>query len=151
MIHTRREGLRTLKLQLSIYCVGVRNMTAESDSASVVEPYRTLRKLWTGTVEEKACSHVELMQEVTPSNTSVCADCVELGDDWLHLRVCLICGYVGCCDLAKNHHMRDHYEETGHPLIQSFHQNEDWIWCYEDEAVLAPPEWLGALSRFLTE
>lgn len=124
-------------------------MTTESDSGSV-EPYRTLRKLWTGTVDEKPCSHVESIQDVTPSDTAVCADCVELGDDWLHLRVCLTCGYVGCCDLAKNHHMRDHFEETGHPLIQSFHPNEDWIWCYEDEAVLAPPEWLGALSRFRT-
>ncbi len=125
-------------------------MTTDSDSGSV-EPYRTLRKLWTGTTEERPCSHVDLMQEVTPSNTEVCSECVELDDDWLHLRICLICGYVGCCDLAKNHHMLNHHKETGHPLIQSFQTDEDWIWCYEDEAVLAPPEWLGALSRFRTK
>lgn len=124
-------------------------MTTDSDAASA-EPYRTLRKLWTGTTDLKECSHVESMQKVTPSNLEVCADCVSLGDDWLHLRVCLICGYVGCCDLAKNHHMKNHYEETGHPLIQSFQPGEDWIWCYEDEAVLAPPDWLGALSDLRT-
>jgi len=125
-------------------------MASDSDRGPK-DPYRTLRKLWTGTTEERTCSHTELMQEVTPSNTEVCADCVALGDDWLHLRVCLICGYVGCCDLAKNHHMRNHYEKTGHPLIQSFQPMEDWIWCYEDKAVLAPPEWLGALSKLRTK
>ncbi len=121
-------------------------MAKDTDRGSA-EPYRTLRKLWTGTTEERPCSHVELIQKVTPSNTEICAECGDLKDDWLHLRICLICGYVGCCDLAKNHHMRNHYEETGHPLIQSFEPMEDWIWCYEDEAVLAPPEWLGGLSK----
>ena len=125
-------------------------MTADSDRTSA-EPYRTLRKLWTGTTDERPCSHVELIQKVTPSITTACAECAELGDDFLHLRICLICGYVGCCDLAKNHHMRNHYEETGHPFIQSFEPMEDWIWCYVDEAVLAPPEWLGGLSRLRTK
>jgi uncharacterized UBP type Zn finger protein len=91
------------------------------------------------------------MQNVTPSGTEGCPDCMELGDSWLHLRICLICGFVGCCDLAKNHHMLDHIKETGHPLVQSFEPMEDWIWCYEDEAILAPPEWLGALSRLRTK
>lgn len=117
---------------------------------SPTEPYRTLRKLWTGTAAERPCAHRERIQQVTPSNTEVCADCVALDDQWLHLRICLTCGYVGCCDLAKNHHMRTHYEQTGHPLIQSFEPSEDWIWCYEDEAVLAPPERLGALSELRT-
>jgi uncharacterized UBP type Zn finger protein len=115
------------------------------------EPYRTLRKLWTGTTKERECSHLELIQEVAPSGTEGCPDCLALGDSWLHLRICLVCGYVGCCDLAKNHHMLDHIKETGHPIIQSFEPREDWIWCYEDEAILEPPEWLGALSRLRTK
>jgi len=103
------------------------------------EPYRTLRALWTGTTELRECRHLELIHLVTPSSAEVCADCVALGDSWPHLRICLTCGYVGCCDLAKNHHMRTHCELTGHPLIQSFAPGEDWIWCYQDEALLAPP------------
>ena len=124
-------------------------MSTESDSNST-DPYRILRMLWTGSAEEVPCAHVDQIQKVTPSDTSVCADCVELGDTWLHLRICLTCGYVGCCDMAKNHHMLTHFKETGHPLIQSFQPMEDWIWCYEDETVLAPPEWLGALSDLRT-
>ncbi len=118
-------------------------MATDSERSSA-EPYRTLRKLWTGTTKERKCSHYELIHDVTPSNTEGCAECMALGDPWLHLRICLICGYVGCCDLAKNHHMLNHVKETGHPVVQSFEPMEDWIWCYEDEALLAPPDGMGA-------
>ena len=104
------------------------------------EPYRTLRRIWTGTTKEKPCEHQGLIQRVTPSSAEGCTECLALGDTWPHLRICLICGYVGCCDMAKNQHMIKHYESTGHVLIQSFEPGEDWIWCYEDEALLAPPE-----------
>jgi uncharacterized UBP type Zn finger protein len=63
---------------------------------------------------------------------------MDLGDDWIHLRMCLVCGYVGCCDMAKNRHMMKHIEETGHPLIRSIETGEGWIWCYEDNALLSP-------------
>jgi uncharacterized UBP type Zn finger protein len=102
--------------------------------------YRQLRKAWTGTHREKPCTHLDQMRRVTPSSTRGCTDCLALGDTWPHLRICLICGYVGCCDMAKNQHMLRHYRETGHTLIQSFEEGEDWIWCYIDEALLVPPE-----------
>lgn len=112
------------------------------------EPYRSLRELWTGTTRLKECSHLGLIRPVTPSSAEVCADCVALGDTWPHLRICLICGYVGCCDMAKNQHMLKHHQATGHPLIQSFEPGEDWIWCYVDEALLIPPDSLrGGLRR----
>jgi uncharacterized UBP type Zn finger protein len=102
--------------------------------------YQQLRKAWTGTRRAKPCTHLDQMRRVTPSSTQGCADCLALGDTWPHLRICLICGYVGCCDMAKNQHMLRHYRETGHMLIQSFEEGEDWIWCYVDEALLIPPE-----------
>jgi uncharacterized UBP type Zn finger protein len=102
--------------------------------------YSRLRKAWTGTRREKPCTHLDQMRRVTPSSTQGCADCLALGDTWLHLRICLICGYVGCCDMAKNQHMLRHFRETGHMLIQSYEEGEDWIWCYLDEALLVPPE-----------
>jgi uncharacterized UBP type Zn finger protein len=104
------------------------------------EVYLRLRQVWTGTRQEKACAHGLQMRPVIPSSTRGCAECLALGDTWPHLRICLICGYVGCCDMAKNQHMLRHYRETGHMLIQSFEEGEDWIWCYVDEALLIPPE-----------
>ena len=78
------------------------------------------------------CSHKDLINDVIPKSEG-CADCIEKGDGWVHLRICKICGYVGCCDSSKNKHARKHFEETGHMLIQSFEEGEDWYWCYLDE------------------
>lgn len=102
--------------------------------------YADLRELWTGNREAKDCSHLHLIQDVEPSSTEGCAECLALGDTWPFLRMCLICGYVGCCDQAKNQHMLKHIQDTGHVLIRSFEPGEDWIWCYQDQALLAPPK-----------
>lgn len=78
------------------------------------------------------CSHLDQAQDVTPSMDG-CEECIESGDTWVHVRMCLICGHVGCCDSSKNKHARRHYEETGHPLIRSAEPGETWGWCYIDE------------------
>lgn len=59
-----------------------------------------------------------------------------IGGCWVHLRICLICGHVGCCDSSPNRHARGHFHATGHPFIQSFEPGEDWRWCYVDKAVV---------------
>ena len=84
---------------------------------------------------EIPCSHLDQIQVREP-NTRVCQECVDLGDTWPNLRMCLICGYVGCCDTSNNKHMGKHIKETGHPLIRSIEPGEGWIWCYPDEAFL---------------
>ena len=84
---------------------------------------------------EKNCSHISLIRPVDPDLRG-CEQCLETGDTWVHLRVCLICGHVGCCDNSKNKHATGHFRTTGHPLIQSGQPGEDWIWCYEDEIML---------------
>ena len=90
-----------------------------------------------GQVEtELDCEHLELIQDVSPSTTKGCEECLKTGDAWVHLRMCLICGKVGCCDNSKNKHATRHNKETGHALICSFEPGENWIWCYEDQAVL---------------
>ncbi len=96
-------------------------------------PEILLKVLFTGQVGDKDCSHLDLIQVVQP-DTDVCQDCVAQGDVWPALRMCLICGYVGCCDTAKNKHAKKHYEETGHLLIRSIRLEESWVWCYEDSA-----------------
>ncbi len=90
--------------------------------------------------QDKGCQHLENAQEVTPSAEG-CEECLQMGDSWVHLRLCLICGHVGCCDLSKNKHATSHFHTTGHPVVRSFEPGENWIWCYVDEKRIAtdPP------------
>ena len=85
------------------------------------------------------CTHLDQIKEVTPASEG-CADCIALGDSWVHLRMCMTCGYVGCCDHSKNKHATRHYKETGHPIIRSIEPGEDWAWCYVDEVGLRAAE-----------
>lgn len=86
--------------------------------------------------EGQACRHASDIREVTPSSPDACEQCLELGDSWVHLRVCLICGHVGCCDNSKNRHARRHYHETAHSVIQSYEPGEAWRYCYADDVEL---------------
>lgn len=81
------------------------------------------------------CEHFEQIQEVTPT-TSGCKECLEMGDTWVHLRLCMTCGQVGCCDESKNKHATRHYHTTGHPVIKSLQPGETWMWCYADQVLL---------------
>lgn len=99
-------------------------------------PEFLLKVLFTGQVAEKPCSHLDQIGVVEPT-TDVCPQCVAAGDIWPALRQCLICGFVGCCDTSKNKHMKQHYQETGHPLFRSIRLDESWIWCYEDNAFIS--------------
>ncbi|RPI83861.1 MAG: hypothetical protein EHM41_14885 [Chloroflexi bacterium] len=83
----------------------------------------------------EGCQHIDLINEVTPS-TNGCEECLQLGDTWVHLRLCLICGHVGCCDNSKNKHATKHFHATQHPIIQSLEQGENWRWCYIDQVML---------------
>ena len=61
-----------------------------------------------------------------------------MGDDWVHLRLCLTCGHVGCCDSSKNKHATKHYHRAHHPIVKSLEPGEDWRWCYVDDRLYAP-------------
>jgi uncharacterized UBP type Zn finger protein len=80
----------------------------------------------------KACTHTDQIKVTKPS-THVCEECVKMGDRWVHLRMCLICGNVGCCDSSKNKHATKHFRTGGHPLMRSIEPGERWVWCYVDE------------------
>jgi uncharacterized UBP type Zn finger protein len=81
------------------------------------------------------CSHLDHIK-VTATKKHVCEDCIKTGDHWVHLRLCLECGHVGCCDSSKNKHATRHYHATGHPLIRSAEPGESWMWCYVDEVMM---------------
>ena len=87
----------------------------------------------------KTCTHLDQIQSAAPAARG-CTACLEAGDTWVHLRWCLTCGHVGCCDSSKNRHARKHFEETGHPLVQSAEPGESWRWCYLDEIPLRGSE-----------
>ena len=82
-----------------------------------------------------ACTHQERTKVVTPE-ADVCLECVAQGDTWVHLRVCMTCGHVGCCDSSKNKHATAHFEAVEHPIIKSLEKGETWSYCYVDEATL---------------
>jgi CPA2 family monovalent cation:H+ antiporter-2 len=81
------------------------------------------------------CPHAASTGEVTPGAEG-CEECLKLGDTWVHLRICMACGHVGCCDESKNKHATAHFHATGHPVIRSFQPGESWAWCYVDETML---------------
>jgi len=96
-------------------------------------PEFLLKVVMTGQAGDKECAHFDQIR-VTEPTTRVCADCFSQGVDWPALRMCLTCGFVGCCDTSKNKHMMKHHEDTGHPLMRSMRMNEGWVWCYVDNA-----------------
>ena len=76
-----------------------------------------------------SCDHQHFIKLTEPAS-GVCADCKERGDHWVSLRMCMTCGYVGCCDSSKNKHSRKHYMRADHPIIRSIEKGEDWKYCY---------------------
>jgi uncharacterized UBP type Zn finger protein len=81
------------------------------------------------------CQHLDQIQEVTPSAQG-CEDCLKMGDWWVHLRLCLTCGHVGCCDSSPNKHATKHFHASHHPIVKSFEQGQDWVWCYVDQVFI---------------
>lgn len=82
------------------------------------------------------CEHLESLSVVEPVTPDGCQECLESGDSWLHLRLCMGCGHVGCCDSSPNRHATRHSSDTGHGIVQSFELHEDWAFCYPDESYL---------------
>ena len=87
------------------------------------------------TMAAQTCPHVKEIRPVTP-NSEGCEECLATGEPWVHLRLCLTCGHVGCCDSSKNKHATKHFHATGHPVMKSAEPGEDWGWCYIDEIQL---------------
>lgn len=82
------------------------------------------------------CKHLNHAR-ITETSTHVCEECIKTGDRWVHLRLCLECGHVGCCDSSKNKHATKHFHGTKHPLIRSIEPGEAWVWCFVDEVMPA--------------
>jgi uncharacterized UBP type Zn finger protein len=82
------------------------------------------------------CSHVQSLQPVHPRTPKGCEECLKMGSRWVHLRLCMGCGHVGCCDSSPNRHATKHFKATEHPIIRSLERGEDWGYCYVDDVEL---------------
>jgi uncharacterized UBP type Zn finger protein len=85
------------------------------------------------------CEHLDDVSRrshaVRPSSHG-CKECLQSGGRWVHLRLCLTCGHVGCCDSSPNRHATKHFHGTNHPVVKSFEPGEEWAWCYVDEEMV---------------
>jgi uncharacterized UBP type Zn finger protein len=80
------------------------------------------------------CSHLDQVKLLEPPGAVAgCPECIASGSSWVHLRMCQVCGQVGCCDSSPNRHATAHFHASGHPLVRSLEPGEDWSWCYLDE------------------
>ena len=83
-------------------------------------------------LRRKRCEHTDQIREAVTPSAQGCEECLRMGATWVHLRECLTCGHIGCCDASPNKHATKHFHASGHPIIQSFEPGEDWRWCYVD-------------------
>ena len=85
-----------------------------------------------------ACAHVDDSVQITqlPESVPGCEECLASGSPWCHLRMCMTCGHVGCCDSSPNKHATAHSNATGHPIVRSVQPGENWAWCYVDEVTM---------------
>jgi len=86
---------------------------------------------------ETICTHMLEIRRVEP-RTRGCGSCLDAGGEWVHLRICLTCGEVGCCNASSGRHSMRHYLETGHPVMQSLEPHDEWAFCWVDEIFLLP-------------
>jgi hypothetical protein len=89
-------------------------------------------------MSQPVCSHLDQAEDVKPG-TDGCVDCLAMGGRWVHLRLCMTCGHVGCCDSSPNKHATAHFHAVGHPLVESYEPGEDWWWCYADNVAFEVP------------
>jgi uncharacterized UBP type Zn finger protein len=84
------------------------------------------------------CTHLNQVHDVRPRTPDGCEECLKTDGWWVHLRLCLSCGHVGCCDDSPGKHATQHFHRSRHPIIKSLEPDEDWAWCYVDEVVMEP-------------
>ena len=92
------------------------------------------------------CQHLNGV-EPAPPRTQGCEECLKSGAAWVHLRLCLGCGHVGCCDSSPGRHATRHFQKAGHPVVASFEPGERWAWCFIDDTELPLPKDVKAFLR----
>jgi len=87
--------------------------------------------------EQQICTHLDQIRVTAlPQHMAGCEECLKIGSSWVHLRMCMTCGKIGCCDSSPNRHATAHFHASGHPIVTSLENGEDWVWCYADDSAL---------------
>ena len=115
-------GLEQIHHQVAAVRAGGYRMLRDDDSRTI-----TLTE-----AQQQACDHARQVRSKVTSSAAGCEECLRIGDTWVHLRICMSCGAVRCCDSSKNRHATRHNAESGHPVIRSYQPGEAWAWCYPD-------------------
>ena len=90
-------------------------------------------------IANELCAHLrDVSGDVEPRTPEGCEECLKTGDGWVHLRLCMACGHVGCCDDSKNKHASKHVRASGHPVVRSLEPGESWLYCYPDDLFYDP-------------
>jgi uncharacterized UBP type Zn finger protein len=90
-------------------------------------------------IADELCAHLrDVGGDVEPRTPEGCEECLKTGDGWVHLRLCMACGHVGCCDDSKNKHATKHVRASGHPVVRSLEPGESWLYCYPDDLFYDP-------------
>jgi uncharacterized UBP type Zn finger protein len=85
----------------------------------------------------ETCTHLDQVRLLEPEGeVAGCEDCLRMGGQWVHLRMCQTCGHIGCCDSSPNRHASAHYASTDHAIARSIEPGEDWSWCFVDEVAM---------------
>ena len=84
----------------------------------------------------EVCTHLDQIHKEMQPKTTGCEECMKSGDRWFHLRLCMTCGHVGCCDSSRNKHASKHSQATGHAVMRSLQPGETWGWCFVDKVEL---------------
>lgn len=114
-------------------------LASRADLLAKVLPDRLLVSNWQYVRRETmtaTCSHVSEVRVTSTDAERECPACVATGDDWVHLRLCLSCGNVGCCDDSPNQHATQHHRDSGHPMVASLEPGDDWQWCFVDQTLV---------------
>jgi uncharacterized UBP type Zn finger protein len=88
--------------------------------------------------DDETCPHLATIDRHIHAHSRGCEECLAMGDSWVHLRLCMQCGHVGCCDDSKNRHATKHFHSTKHPIIRSLEPGERWGWCFVDKVGFDP-------------
>lgn len=86
-------------------------------------------------MKNSKCSHIQEANQNIQGRTKGCEECEKIGSTWVHLRLCLFCGHVGCCDSSIHKHATKHFHKTEHPVVRSLERGENWKWCYVDQVL----------------
>jgi CPA2 family monovalent cation:H+ antiporter-2 len=123
----------TARASAQAFAAAARMLRGEKIGNTNDEETATVRTIHLTPEQQQACEHASSAQSEITTGATGCEECLKSGSRWVHLRICMKCGKVGCCDSSPNQHATKHFHASGHPVIRSYEPREMWAWCYPDE------------------